>query len=386
MTNHIIALDGTWNHDAQSDFGQAAPTNVTKICRALDSRDANGVQQRYYYSSGVGAGARPVSKILGGAFGLGITKSILSAYRWLAGNYNEDSDRLFLFGFSRGAYAVRSLVGMLQVCGLADPDARAIKEAYLLYRLQTTGERKLRRAAETFKSQQRQISVHFIGVWDTVGSVGLPAITRYRLLPAFWNQITSGTTLKRNIHDNYLPSIVSHAYQALAMDEYRFQFVPSVWTDPDGRNRQNVEQVWFRGSHSNIGGGYVDSGLSDYALMWMVEKAIKAGLKFNLDYFLLRADPNFLGALRNSFRGVSRLMPPHYREIGREHGINESVHYSVMERAMSTGDEPPYCKGVEWNQMLSTNDGARIIRLLRSVVHIPEELESEFYAEFESET
>lgn len=324
--NLVVCCDGTWNTPKQTDHGLEMPSNVVKIARAVD--DSNPAQQRVYYDTGVGTGSG-VDRWTGGAFGIGLTDNIMQAYRWIADELGE-RDRLFFFGFSRGAYTVRSLAGLIGRCGLTPPkDKRAATRAYELYRQAVDDKGKT--AAARFKAGQRDVPVYFIGVWDTVGALGVPALSRYGLLRKAAGAALKGTKYAHGFHDETLGAHVTHGYQALAIDEQRGAFAPSVWKS-SGQPRANVEQAWFAGVHCSIGGGYADSGLSDHALLWMATKAMDAGLILNQRYLAMRVDPNCHGELRDSRIGAYRLMPRHVRPIGAATTLNERIHQSALDR------------------------------------------------------
>lgn len=324
--NLVVCCDGTWNTPTQKDRGLVVPSNVVKMSRAID--DSDPTRQRIYYDTGVGTG-KGVDKWFGGAFGVGLTDNIQQAYRWVADEY-RDGDRLYLFGFSRGAYTVRSLAGLIGRCGLTPPgDVKAANAAYDLYR-EASDDRARARAAE-FKARQREVPVYFLGVWDTVGSLGVPALTRYGLLRKGVRHVARGSKFAHGFHDEILGRAVVHAYQALAIDEERGPFAPSLWK-VDGSPRENVEQVWFAGVHCNVGGGYVDAGLSDHALLWMAAKAMKAGLALDYRYLAMRIDPNCHGELRDSKTIAYRVIPDHERDIGRPSTLNERIHRSAVSR------------------------------------------------------
>jgi uncharacterized protein (DUF2235 family) len=324
--NLVVCCDGTWNTPTQKDRGLVVPSNVVKMSRAID--DSDPARQRIYYDTGVGTG-RGIDKWFGGAFGVGLTDNIEQAYRWIADEY-RDGDRLCFFGFSRGAYTVRSLAGLIGRCGLTGPgDAKAARKAYELYR-QASDDRARSRASE-FKAGQRDVQVHFLGVWDTVGSLGVPALSRYGLLRKTVRVLARGSKFAHGFHDENLGRHVVHAYHAVAIDEERGPFAPSLWK-ADGSVRENVEQVWFAGVHCNIGGGYVDAGLSDHALLWMAAKAMKAGLALDYRYLAMRVDPNCHGELRDSKTLAYHLIPDHEREIGLPSTLNERVHQSAVSR------------------------------------------------------
>ncbi len=267
----VICCDGTWNAPDSRHI-----TNVEKIARTIeiDLRRTDGVQQMVLYVSGVGAGSYQVDRILGGAFGFGLFANIRSAYRFLALNY-DDGDDLFVFGFSRGAYTARSLVGMIGRIGLLTRDALVadkLEEAEARYRAGVDGASQFELSPEEFKRRfcHAGSPVTLLGVFDTVGALGVPGAVRRQ----------------HQFHDVNLSSIVQTARQALALDERRLKFEPCLWEATDDKRLADeesgrVEQVWFSGVHSDVGGGYERCGLSDTALLWMVTEARAKGLVFD---------------------------------------------------------------------------------------------------------
>lgn len=204
--------------------------------------------------------------VLGGAFGRGLNKNLIDGYRFLALNY-EPGDDIFVFGFSRGAYTARSLVGMIWRIGLVTPRELAGHPAENLFekvlRLYRSGPEKLPPDTPGDK-----VPVRFIGVFDTVGALGIPGITR----------------LRYRFHDVKLGLQVAVARQALAIDERRLTFDPCVWSTA-GNDVTDVAQVWFEGVHSDIGGGLRTTEPSELSLAWMVREAALAGLQFDFDRF-----------------------------------------------------------------------------------------------------
>jgi uncharacterized protein (DUF2235 family) len=257
----IICCDGTGN-EYQQQF-----TNVLKLYTMLpragmDERDRR--DQIAYYDPGVGTFslpaaltklARVITKILGLAFGLGITQNISDAYQFLMENY-EPGDKVYLFGFSRGAYTARALAAMLYKCGLLRPG----RGNMLPYALKIFKNEFNPRTYIGFKRNfSRDCPIHFLGLWDTVKSVGW-----------IYDPLTLQFTMR-----NPLISVVR---QAIAIDERRCFYRQNLWGEP--YKDQDVEQVWFAGAHCDVGGGYPEyqSGLSKIALKWMTDEAIKHGL------------------------------------------------------------------------------------------------------------
>jgi len=335
MRNLLVAADGTWSSPDQKDRGRNVPTNVVRFVRAVNENSQDPKQLKYY-DTGVGT-AQWWNKFRGGIAGRGLFKNMRDAYAWILRNHSTD-DRLYLAGFSRGAFTVRSLAGLLGLCGIPDgaddPDRVAI-EAARIYRNPDKDERKAQAAEFREKHACKAGTVQFIGVWDTVGALGLP--TRGPLGYFFRN--------RHSFHDVSLGANVRHAFHAVAIHERRAPFEPTLWRGEKADTTETVVQAWFPGVHNNIGGGYVDTGLSDRALDWMIAHARDAGLVFNQAYLERRIDPNWFGELRDSLSLIYRTPLtglPRYREIGTG-ALNERLHLSAVRRYASPSrpEEPP---------------------------------------------
>ncbi|MDP3516914.1 MAG: DUF2235 domain-containing protein [Pseudohongiella sp.] len=348
MRNIVIGADGTWNKPDQSDRGRQVPSNVVKMVRAVE-RHSPAVPQICWYCTGVGT-AGVIDKMWGGAAGRGLFGNMREAYAWLAAHY-QPGDRLFLFGFSRGAFTVRSLAGMLQVCGIpraglgtkvpeAAPTATTLATtAAHIYRIHDPIKRAQAGAEFREKYQCHPGQVHFLGVWDTVGAMGLPTKG-----PLGWV-----TRSRHRFHNVQLGDNICHAYHALAINEQRAPFEPALWQPPCPPQVQTVQQMWFPGVHSNVGGGYVDAGLSDVALLWMMECAASHGLLLNPEYLAKRVDANVFGELRDSVTAAYRTPltgMPRPRVVGSG-ALGEAVHISVQQRwfCPSRPDELPFSGG-----------------------------------------
>ena len=289
----IICADGTWN----DEDGASGQTNVAKIHHALQSNFVEQADQRVCYVTGVGT--RFGERIRGGAFGYGLSNNILDAYRFLVEHY-EESDRLFFFGFSRGAYTVRSLAGFIRNSGLLRKEnIDHIDEAFTLYRDRSDTTHPDSEKAKLFRQRYAyEADIEFIGVWDTVGSLGIP-LPRLRLLAWIAGLIRKDW----QFHDTKLSSRVRYAYHAVSIHERRGTFEPTLWEKQDHSVDQVLEQVWFTGVHCDVGGGYRATGLADASLLWMVEKAEKCGLLFRRDALnaTLGVAPDPLGRLHDSY-------------------------------------------------------------------------------------
>lgn len=321
MKRIVICADGTWNERDQVDknTGKRRPTNVTKVARAIRPRDANGVDQLVIYHEGLGTSGG-VDKYTGGAFGEGIEQNIRSLYRSILYNF-EPQDELFFFGFSRGAFTVRTLAGFMNTVGLIEKDDDYyLPDIYACYE-QSKGPDtpEWKHAFHNVKGTRPCPPIKFIGVWDTVGALGAPGLL--------------GQILNKNkyqYHDIGLNSHIENAYHALAIDERRKPFTPNLWKRVDGWTG-NLEQAWFAGVHSNVGGSCTPDGLANEALHWIVEKAEKLGLEFD-DAFLAHYLPCFNSQMQDSMTTMYRLMGEHERPIGEQLADGEEIHQSALDR------------------------------------------------------
>lgn len=270
MKRLVVCCDGTWNKPDNENV-----TNVEKIARTVQSDPSatGGVHQLVYYISGVGAGSYEADRLLGGAFGFGLFHNVVACYRFLAQNY-EPGDEIFVIGFSRGAYTARSVAGMLAGVGLLTKVGlveERLRTAVHLYQGTTLPEGAFGESVDEFKHDHcHAVTVTFLGVFDTVGALGVPGFARHT--PRF--------------HSVQLSDQVLCARQALAIDEPRLKFAPTLWEAPSkpaeaATEDPRVKQVWFEGAHSDVGGGYAQTGLSDTSLLWMAREAHAAGLVFD---------------------------------------------------------------------------------------------------------
>jgi uncharacterized protein (DUF2235 family) len=318
-----VFFDGTWNVPDQKD----GPTNVVKLYAAVADRDANGMQQRKFYDTGVGTGL--FDRLRGGAFGWGLSEKIKEGYLFIVDSF-EPGDEIFLFGFSRGAYTARSTAGLIRNCGILKRESRdKLEQAYALYRRRDPDSHPDADESQAFRNNYSyETNIKFIGVWDTVGSLGIPVgipwlpVTLVHFIDQQWE-----------FHDVQLSRSVENAYQALAIDERRRQFMPTLWKQHPQPGNQVMEQVWFAGVHSNVGGGYKDTGLSDVTFLWMQGKAELAGLAFDPDYVTNHIHPDpLLGVLYDSRVGFYQFLPGRDRTIGEAAAAREAVDPSAEDR------------------------------------------------------
>lgn len=312
MKRIVICSDGTW--DSPED---ETPTHVMRLARGIAPHDAAGNKQVIFYDWGLGSDQEgPYQKRKAGATGTGIDRNIMDCYRFLVHNY-ETGDALYFFGFSRGAYTVRSLAGFIRNCGILQRiHAGRIPAAYALYRKRSPASAPAREKATAFRrayAVEEETPLTFLGVWDTVGALGIPV--------PFMGTLGSGRYL---FHDTEPSRIIRHARHAVAIDENRADFLPALWEDKPGLDMQ---QVWFAGGHSDIGGGYRDRALGDYAGRWIVREAERCELVLEA-HFVRDLKPDHRGPLHNEYKGLYRVLR---RKANREIGI-PMIHRSVKQR------------------------------------------------------
>lgn len=321
MKRLILCADGTWNEAERKDerTGRPQPTNVLKVARAILPRTKSNVDQVVYYHEGVGTEGG-LDTFTGGAFGSGMAGNVRALYRFLVNNY-VPGDEIYFFGFSRGAFTVRTLAGFMKKVGLLQKDDEYYTpEIFGLYEKNTPVESpEWKHAFRNIKDTRPCPPIRMIGVWDTVGALGAPGA-----LGQLFNRD------KYKFHDIELNPSIENACHALAIDEQRKPFAPSLWKRPAGWSGQ-LQQVWFCGVHSNVGGSYSPDGLANEALHWIVEKAEQLGLEFDTG-FLAHYLPCFNSVLNDSMTMMYRVMGPHVRQIGAHLDAGEAVHQSVIDR------------------------------------------------------
>jgi uncharacterized protein (DUF2235 family) len=299
---NLVALsDGTGNSAAKLQ-----KTNVWRLYEALDL--ASG-EQLALYDDGVGTASFKPLAVLGGVCGYGLKRNVLDLYMFLCRTYRCDpdhpdhGDRIFAFGFSRGAYTARVLAALVANVGLVEADSevelrRLSLWAYRAYRADrfphawpVRAGRRLRdvvlRAWDAARGKPAfdpartvKADIEFLGVWDTVAAYGLPVDE----LTRGWERWIWPMLPK----DRRVSARIRRACHALALDDERQTFFPLLWTEhEEAVNRsslhvdeERVTQIWFSGMHSNVGGGYPDDGLSHTPLVWMAGEAAKRGLRF----------------------------------------------------------------------------------------------------------
>jgi uncharacterized protein (DUF2235 family) len=301
----VFCADGTWDNSGKN-------TNAYRIYKAL----VVSADQVPYYDDGVGADGLPIERLAGGAFGAGLFQKIKDGYSKISQVY-EKGDELFLFGFSRGAYTARSLAGMIAICGLptADFTDEVVETAFQAYR------NKDQRAALLAKLNSEcdmfDAKLSLVGVWDTVGSLGIPSL------------FGGVSPLLYGFLDTTLHPDVLNAFHALAIDERRAEFPATLWTSASPG--QTVEQVWFCGVHCDVGGSYPDdpngTALSDLTLAWMMSKAAALGAQFVPAVqakYSLPMDPKLALDTKHESWNVGWLFPKH-RPIAANAILADSV-------------------------------------------------------------
>lgn len=270
-----IFLDGTWNEEGDN-------TSVWRLRSLCAPVDEKGARQLIFYDTGVGTAFG--EKVRGGLYGFGIDEHVTKAYEWLVENYN-DGDQIFIFGFSRGAFTARCLAGLVSICGIVRPGTPlGVGQLYARYgkvdrnhdsirellRKSEAGELKApEREQAWLLKYSRRVEIEMLGVWDTVAAIDLPGFAKHDFL------------------DPNLRHDMKNAFHAMALDEHRHRFAPTLWTQSRPkrfglpkitRPYESVEQRWFVGAHANVGGGYPNDFLPQIPLKWIAEKAKGCGL------------------------------------------------------------------------------------------------------------
>ncbi|MGH1427865.1 MAG: DUF2235 domain-containing protein [Arenicella sp.] len=345
--NIIICSDGTGNSG-----GLGSVTNVWRIFEAV-KRDDENQNQIAFYDDGVGTESFKPLRLLGGAFGLGLARNVRQLYAEICGAY-EPGDRIYYFGFSRGAFTVRTLLGWIMKAGLIDPSHcadrseldRLVKISYKALRtefktipqkkmtpdnsLALAGyQKQLHGKLFNLDSEQQASLAHFIGVWDTVDAVGFPV----DIVASFWNNWIH----QFKFPDHLLNEKVRNAYHALAIDDERRTFHPQPWDELNVKETQNLHQVWFSGMHANVGGGYPQDGMAMVSLVWIMNAAIEAGVKFTAGLETLYRDrANKMEKMYDSRSGLGvyyRFAPRNLEKLRNKYNLRELyLHPSVVER------------------------------------------------------
>ena len=339
--NIILLSDGTGNSAAKLH-----KTNVWRVYQALDLTTDHQLVQ---YDDGVGTSSLRPLALIGGGFGLGLANNVRRLYAFLSRNYGDAQDKVFAFGFSRGAYTIRVLIGLVRNQGLVDaglPERqfqREVLRRWDTYRRTRFREQQKRwllrrtlspqRPLEEVECEGRVPQFTFVGLWDTVGAYGLPIDEIQHAIDLYLYPFS--------FRDRHLSSIVQCAYHALALDDERRTFHPVLWDESDPKDHARLQQVWFPGVHANVGGGYPKDGLAYISLEWIVTRARALGLDF-LDAHLteIRGQVDAHDQLYNSRAGLAgyyRYSPRPITTLGHDtlNGVTidrPKVHASVFAR------------------------------------------------------
>ena len=351
--NIVVCADGTGNANVKG-----RGSNVFKLFEAVDTtshlHDRGKPRQIAFYHEGVGTENWWPRRVLGGATGLGLAHNVRHLYREIARVYAPE-DRLYLFGFSRGAFTVRTLAGLIDCCGVPQASAyatnkeltHAVAECYAHYK-RTARAPSPNLDLNVKRHPRQKHPIEFLGVWDTVDAVGLPLLIvdtiNKRFLPFKFDV--------RGLHES-----VRYGCHALALDEPRQSFRPVLWS-----RAANVEQVWFAGAHSDTGGGYPRQGLSLIAMHWMIERAAARGLQFSegerrfYDEHQMPADK--LHDPRTGMALYYRWKPRDVAGLCAESGTEPTLHISVLDR-IAQGVEGYAPDNVPGKRRRDVHEGAR---------------------------
>lgn len=323
--NIVVFSDGTGQ-----EGGKGPNTNIYKLFNMVLDRSP---EQIAFYDRGLGTGWRKLTGNVGGA---GISKNILECYEFIFENYSA-GDHIYLFGFSRGATTVRSLSGFIHLFGIL-PKSRneLLKQAYKIYEISDRNERK--DAAKAFVGRHHTMwcKIKFLGVWDTVAALGVPL----KSVDVFVDKIPF---LKHRFHDLSLSRSVGNAYHALAIDDERKTFRPTLW-DSEIAEGQFMKQVWFSGMHTDVGGGYPEQELSDIALEWMRQMAVKHGLEIH-SHHNIKVNADADGLMHDSRgRWLTRLYRREVRSWPTKTHGKPRIHESVQMRTLNrhNAKDTPY--------------------------------------------
>ena len=342
----VACFDGTWNTDKSN-------TNVSRLFRLIADENTGCPEQRHFYDEGVGT--KLGERVRGGMFGIGLDGNIRQGYAWLGSQFELaagtglDAEQflvgpdLFLFGFSRGAFTARSLGGLINYLGLpklgskpqqppapSPQDDIVVLDAWRLYEARPSADERQAAGADATIAQRirehdaavakhraehafHPVRIHFLGVWDTVGALGIPRVFDS------WTLLRPSS--KYRFHDTKLGRCVRYAYHAVAIDEHREPYCVTLWTGREDTTEE-VEQRWFPGAHADVGGGYEDDLLPDPPLAWIATQAAAKGLHFVNDRGVI--DPATQARLPSLAR-----MPAAFELDGREY--LSAVHDSYAE-------------------------------------------------------
>jgi hypothetical protein len=335
------------------------PTNVTRICRSVARNDSKGNAQIGYYQSGIGTD-NLVDSIVGGATGLGLAEHIREAYHFLAQNYDQEAgDEIYLVGFSRGSFTARSIAAFISNVGLLtqkgmlcfypvfqdwENQLKPLTQWKPNAKFPWPGPRpNLYSNSEEYTKElfnrgltRKDVKIKAVACYDTVGSLGIPRIG------IFSSGVPPHISLDYAFVDTTVPDKVEHAIHALALDELRKPFSPTIWEKPSPG--QTLTQVWFQGAHADVGGGYNDLRPGDISLAWMVSQ-LSPYLKFDYDVLKLQLhDPTVpqakdprpwsCGQIHDEFKGEMKLGGWIYRTPMEYHPYDHDTGKEIQDRVL----------------------------------------------------
>ncbi|KAF2396115.1 hypothetical protein EJ06DRAFT_243851 [Trichodelitschia bisporula] len=402
----IICADGTWLDSDNGNLNGEIPTpsNVTRLARAIKAESDDNVPQVVSYHSGVGSHGSIINRVVAGAVGVGLAENVRESYSFLANNYTP-GDEIFIFGFSRGAFTARSIAGLIGAVGLLTkrglpylPEIfRDVRHRHDPHYQPMTPDQPYKNKPSASDPSYKDglarrgmtildVDIKVVGVWDTVGSLGLPRIPVLTRIG-----IQGDESREMSFWDTKLSDCIENAFQALALEERRTAFAPAVWEKPRG-NRTRLRQVWFPGVHSNVGGGLDDQNLANISLAWMLSQIapfldiqtgyIRDQAIDNHQYYLTtgrKPRPWGFGKITNSMKGVYAIgggtarHPGEYYAVDKDGHISdrplrdthEYVHASVRVRMVCRGpgvdDNGPYDPDglADWKLVVEYPDGPR---------------------------
>lgn len=318
---HVFIVDGTL-----SSLEPGLETHAGRLYRMLTEARRRADLRVDHHPGVQGRGPRGW---LRAAIGLGLNDAILDGYARLSSRWRP-GDRIFLYGYSRGAYAVRSLAGLIGFVGLLRPERAIQRRVERAFRLYEAGDRDRAAAFRALHGHDEAARIDLVGVWDTVKALGIP-----------WPVLSFLHPMATEFHDHHLGAHVGHGLHALALDEDRVAFRPEVWR-LDHLHPGRVEQVWFPGSHGDVGGhiGHFRAarGVADLSLSWMLERSEALGLPLPPDW-RDRVHPDAAAPMRGSRRGSGQMFL--IRERRRVHPENgEVLHPSAALRMVRLGYRP----------------------------------------------
>jgi uncharacterized protein (DUF2235 family) len=327
--NIVVFSDGTGQKG-----GVGSNTNVYKLFNMVEDRTE---RQIAFYDPGLGTDWRKISGLIAGR---GFSKNILDCYRFIFENF-EAEDKVFLFGFSRGAATVRSLSGFIHLFGIL-PKSRPdlIPQAFKIYHIKDQKLREQKASAFVEKHHTMWCKINFLGVWDTVAALGLPVVWLSYLIDKFF---------PHRFHSFDLSESVEYARQALSIDEERKSFLPVLWNTIENGSDKRMKQVWFAGVHTDVGGGYQEEDLSNITLQWMIKEATEKNLliyqKASAYLKIAVSKPDVNGFMHNEQKKLpGKWMAKQKRSWNKDTHGEPCIHESVFERTKNSdnSDSPKY--------------------------------------------